>query len=605
MIRLQIIDGRILIRFPAAVEGLKEWAEQECGAKFDADAPKGWAYVLPATSENAARVVFTSPLVISEASETFRQFASTISIDDLVDFLDGGHAFNPPNLPQPTLRVFDQWAHQLRGYHFAKRRGFRAGLAMGMGTGKSKVAIDAATNEGCGRVLVLCPPSVLGVWRGQFRQHNPAAEVLILDDRFPTAAKKQEAAARFYEASKFAQNRGRMFAVVSNYESAIRPQFAKWSTSNPWDMVICDEVHRAKDSEGVTGKYVNRLRPMATRRLGLSGTFMPHSPADMFSPFRFVDPSVFGDSFYRWKKRYAICGFFGEFLGWRHKEELRKKYHSVAIVIGSDVLDLPPSTHLEREFELPPESLRVYRELWEEFVTETASGVVTVDNALVKLLRAQQITSGFVPLDIETDLDSPPTDSPKQRFEVLNDAKEKLLAELLDDANDDEPVVVFCRYRYDLDAVARVCERIEYERNDVRLGNVEKRAKLIESGAWRPFKCGEVSGRRKDLTNEAKLPTGFSVFAVQEQSGGVGVDFTRASIAVLYSIGFSLGNYEQMLARLVRPGQTRPVRFYHLIARSTVDRRIRKALKDRKRVVDSISEAIKGGTLGDWIKEAK
>lgn len=606
MIRLSISGGRILIRFPASLDGMKEWAEQELVARFDPDAPKGWAYVLDATRENAARVVITAPVPISECGPSFAEFAATIKVDDVVDFLEGAHAFNPPDLAQPPRRVFDSWRHQLRGYHFAMRANARAGLAMGMGTGKSKVAIDVQVNTASKVTLVLCPPSVLGVWRGQYRQHAPQVNTLILDDDFPTSDRKRKAAENFYSVARRRAD-ATISAIVANYESAIRPGFSDWLRSVQWDLIIADEAHKTKNSEGVTGKFMNRLRPMGVRRLALSGTFMPHSPADMFSPFRFFDPSIFGDSFFRFRKRYAIEGFFGEFLGWRHKEEMRRKFHLGAIVIGSDVLDLPPSQHLEREFSLPPASLRIYSQLWEEFVAETAGGVVTVDNALVKLLRAQQITSGFVPLDIEIgDFDLPPTETPTQKIEVLNDAKEKLLEELLADVADaDLPVVVFCRYRYDLDTVRRVAERIEYERNGVRLGNEKKRDELIASGAWRPFKCGEISGTHKDLTSESRLPDGFGVFAVQEQSGGVGVDFTRACVAILYSIGFSLGNYEQMLARLVRPGQTRPVRFYHLIAQGTVDRRIRHALRDRKRIVDSITDAIAGGTLADWIKKGQ
>ena len=72
------------------------------------------------------------------------------------------------------------------------------------------------------------------------------------------------------------------------------------------------------------------------------------------------------------------------------------------------------------------------------------------------------------------------------------------------------------------------------------------------------------------------------------QSGGVGIDCSRAAFAFYYSLGFSLGDYEQSLARLRRPGQTRMVRYYHLVAPGTVDEQVYAALRDRKHVIESV-----------------
>ena len=615
-INAAIVGDVIAFRFQM-LDGLREWADEETGAKwqptFAAWKPGGWAYTMPATKDNAAKLLLTAPTSI-DCDAALKSLVGEIREED---FFNASSAVNAAEvLTQPPRRVLDKWEHQLRAYHFARRRKWRAALALGMGTGKSAIAVDVIRNADARRSLFLCPASVLGVWRGQFRQHGPDCSVLILDDD-RTVAKKRAAAEAFLSAAKFAKP-GEQFVVVLNYESAIRPEFAAWATRQQWDATVLDEAHRAKNPNGATGKLVAKLRLQSTIRLALSGTFMPHSPADLFSPFRFVDPSIFGDNYFVFLKRYAITGQFNEFLGWRRKAELRQRYHTGAIVIGSEVLDLPPIQHLEREFDLPKKSQAIYSELWEEFCAVTTAGRVTVDNALVKMLRAQQITSGFLVLDESIDDDRDPTDylDPVAAargikagygagIEILNEAKEQLLAELLRDIPDNDPVCVFCKYRYDLDAVRRVVEGLEWERNGVKPGNIAKRDELIAAGEWRPFRCGEISGRgKKDLTNEAKLPEGFAVFAVQEQSGGVGVDFTRSCLGILYSIGFSLGNYDQMLARILRPGQHRFVRFYHLIARRTIDRRIRKSLIDKKKVVDSISEAISAASLRQWTEEA-
>jgi len=84
------------------------------------------------------------------------------------------------------------------------------------------------------------------------------------------------------------------------------------------------------------------------------------------------------------------------------------------------------------------------------------------------------------------------------------------------------------------------------------------------------------------------------VLAVQIDSGGVGIDLTRARYAIYYSLGFSLGSYEQSLARIHRPGQTRPVEYIHLLARGTVDEKVMAALRTRADVVNSVLQQMRG-----------
>jgi len=103
---------------------------------------------------------------------------------------------------------------------------------------------------------------------------------------------------------------------------------------------------------------------------------------------------------------------------------------------------------------------------------------------------------------------------------------------------------------------------------------------------------GEVSGRRKDL-DRGRMPAGIDLMGVQVQSGGIGIDLTRASDAFWYSTGFSLGDYEQACARLHRPGQKRVVRHYHLICKNTVDETVHRAIASKANIVSKILEKLK------------
>jgi SNF2 family DNA or RNA helicase len=67
---------------------------------------------------------------------------------------------------------------------------------------------------------------------------------------------------------------------------------------------------------------------------------------------------------------------------------------------------------------------------------------------------------------------------------------------------------------------------------------------------------------------------------------------SMASYAFFYSLGYSLSEYEQAVARLHRPGQKNHTHIYHLVAtqngRQTVDGRVYEALSERKEVVNVI-----------------
>jgi len=125
-----------------------------------------------------------------------------------------------------------------------------------------------------------------------------------------------------------------------------------------------------------------------------------------------------------------------------------------------------------------------------------------------------------------------------------------------------QPCIVFCKFHYDLDAVHDAAEAAG--RQSVEL-------------SWRRNDVGSIWKDGPD-----------TVAAIQIQAGGVGVDLTRANVAVYYSIGFNGGDYLQSLARCHRHGQDRKVTYIHFIADGTIDRKIQRALEARADIVKSV-----------------
>lgn len=427
---------------------------------------------------------------------------------------------------------FKPWDHQVKAALWASVR--RASMmAMDMGTGKTLTALLALDYAfGLERLMPL---------------------VLVEGSTKSRAAEMQQAMMRDPTARAM---------VVVNYDSVWRGELGKAVAKHKWSAIILDESHRAKSPGGKASRWLAslaRANPNA-RLMCLTGTPMPHSPLDLYGQFRFLDPAVFGTSFARYRARYAETDFKfpSKVKKWIRQDELTAKLNQHAWRIAADdVLSLPEAIHETIDVTLSPKCRKFYKELERDMVAALEQGTVTTSNALTRLLRLQQATSGYAAID-EADSTSPMLidGSPSKRLALTDWMQDLPIA---------EPVVVFCRFRCDLQEVGAVARELGRQ-------------------------YAELSGARNELA--AWQAGNADVLGVQLQSGGVGIDLTRAAYCVYYSMGYSLGDYEQSLARLRRPGQTRCCRYYHLVCKDTVDEQVYAALKQRRSVVDSVLQGL-------------
>jgi SNF2 family DNA or RNA helicase len=445
-----------------------------------------------------------------------------------------------------------RWRHQEEGFRFVRglwsRHQNGAMLAMGMGTGKSRLATDLAVDDGARELLIVSPLRVVSVWEQQLARFAPGHfHTVALDDRKNWSVERKYREAM--QLTTWCREHRKPIAILINYDSARLAPFGPWAASRPWDMVIADECHRSKEPQSRTAQWLAKLGLMARRRLGLTGTPMPHQPIDIWAQFRFLNPHHLPHSYWFFKNQYAIMGgyFNKQIVGWQNLDELKDLFRQLAFQVDDSVLDLPPILYETRTADMSPEGARIYGEMARELIAWIGSRPATASNALVRLLRLAQITGGAL------------EDEDGTRHQI-DTTKETMLEELLTDLR--EPVVVFCRFRADLEAVHR-------------------------ASAKAGLASMELSGCRDELT-EWQLLTDPIVLAVQIQAGGVGVDLSRARIAIYYSLDFSLANYLQSLKRIHRPPQSRPCVAYHLEIRHSIDEYIRKAIEARRALVGSV-----------------
>lgn len=541
---------RIHVKAPFA---LKDVCSSLTGRRWDG---KSKTWHVPATTACAEEVVkafFGNKIVMDEATTVLVARAQqAIAAQDMK------FANDLPDLPTRT----PAWIHQRRAFAFAKELDASM-LAMDMGTGKSLVAIGLAEERQARRVLILCPVSVVGVWPKQFRSHalDPDEWEIIAPTNKGTIANRAEQMAKRIV---LAERKGKRFVCVTNYEACWRSGMEQILRHVAWDMIIPDESHRIKSAGGKQSVFVNSLHKRSRYRTAATGTPMPHSPLDIYAQYRFLDPGVFGTSKNRFKNKYAIQREIKRGVsiieGWQNMEDFNRRFASIAFVVSKEeaLPDLPekmPPT--ERTFMLGNKALTAYASLARDFIAGVEGGTIVAQNALTRVLRFRQLTSGFAKTD-------------EGNIVRLDDGREKALRDFLEDTPEHEPIVVFAAFHPDLDAIQHVCES---------MGR----------------RYGELSGRRRDgLTTDSTMNPDIDILGCQLKSGGVGIDLTRSSLAVYYSIGYELGDYDQSTDRLHRPGQTRPCRYIHLIAdNAPIDRVMLKALSERKNLVTAVLDAAK------------
>lgn len=462
-----------------------------------------------------------------------------------------------------------QWLHQKQAFWFSKELP-ASGLFMDMGTGKSRVAVDLIQNcKEDEKILILCPKKVVNVWPREFKKYS--------DGHFNFAPLTGSTEQKRAQAEVAWITNPDGLVVIVNYDSAWRNVeyetyiyqgrkhkrekyfgLAGWILEQKWDRIILDESHRAKQWDGRIGKFIGELNKVSKRRQCLTGTPMPHSPMDIWSQYNFLDPNIFGN-YYKFRNRYARMGGYmnKQIVGYQNLDELNEKIYSIAFrVLAKDVLDLPEEMHETMIVEMSPEAWKWYQKAQDDmrlYISETEK--INTEIVLTKILRMQQITSGYLP--------------GKDTCLKVDNGKTEMLEDILEDIDAHEPVVVFCKFQHDLDEVKQLAEK---------LGRT----------------YGEISGRSTSgLNNQAELKEGVAICAVQIQAGGVGIDLTRSHYGIYYSVGYSLGDYEQSIKRLHRPGQKNHVMFYHLVVGGSIDEIVYSSLEGKKNLIEEVLRSVR------------
>lgn len=440
-----------------------------------------------------------------------------------------------------------------------------AALLMDMGLGKSLTSIAIAgalaLEDKIEKLLVVCPTSIISVWQEEFKKFADYDYNIESLTGSTMDKRKQKLVSLSFK-------RGLKVAVV-NYEATWRME--KELLFYKPDMIICDESQKIKNPSANQSKTLHRLGIKAKYKMILTGTPVQNTPMDVFSQWKFLDPYIFGLSFYAFRNRYAVMGGYynHQIIRYKNMDELTSKAHSIAYrITKEEALDLPEQVFLNRYCELEPIARRTYDKVAKESYAELLGGEITATNVLTKLMRLSQIAGGHVKDD-------------RGRMQVISKAKINELKDIMDEIIicNKKKLVVFARFIPEIESIKKLAEEMQ-----IQFTYITGKIKIEDRG--------EMYGKFQTDEN-------IKLFIAQIQTAGLGITLTAADTAVFYSLDFNYANYSQAISRTHRIGQKNLCTYINLISTETVDEKIIKALENKqdiaKNIVDNWKEYFKKG----------
>ena len=438
-----------------------------------------------------------------------------------------------------------------------------------MGTGKTLAAIEILKSKQKKhnrllKTIIFSPLVTLNNWKNELLKFSniPEDRIFCLN---MTGNKRVE------ELEHAVADDG---VIIINYEALRSLKVYTMLLDYFPNMLICDECHKLKNPSSKQSKLIYNISKEVPYKTLLSGTPILNSTMDIFHQYKVLDGGkTFGHSFYSFRSKYFYdknAGMpktvhFPKFVPRLDKNQelqflIKKKSDRI---LKADCLDLPPLVKHKHYVEMSTEQKSAYNSMKKEFIafvknhkTENIEAAVA-QLAITKLLRLQQIISGFVVTD-------------KGDYFFENNPRATALKDMLGSLTEHNKVIVWTTFKNDIKIAEKICK---------------------ELGIGYCLLTGEQSGREKERsTHDFTTSPEKRVIIANRKAGGVGINLVEAKYAISFSRNFSLEDELQSEARNYRGGSEKfdSVIKIDLIAKDTLDEEIQLALQKKQSISDLI-----------------
>lgn len=316
------------------------------------------------------------------------------------------------------------------------------------------------------------------------------------------------------------------------------------------DLLIIDELTSFKSVQSKRTQAAMSIR--ATRKIGLTGTFLANGAIDIYGQCAAVDLRFGGGlNFYAWRAMYfhdAVAGAGLQFQKWVLNKDvtierlLRDVQGCIFTLTAADYLEIPDVQHQWHRIELAQETRKAYDDLNAFLGFNLGDGTLTFDEG-AKFAKLQTLCNGFV------------YDENGAPVRGKDSAKLQAVADFVAEcAENGENVLLFYAYREEAVWLSEM---------------LTKRGITFESVK----KAGFV-----ERWNAGKTQCLFA----HPASAGHGLNLQKGGRVIVWSsLTYNYELYAQANARLARQGQTRNVQIHYFMAENTCEWQMWHALQKK------------------------
>lgn len=444
------------------------------------------------------------------------------------------------------------------------RTGFAEGHAhfLEMRLGKTPTALNEfalfKVHHGICRAIIFSPNSYKDDWV------NEAAKFGLDVPFFAHETTKSKLTMKFLDDNKSA------FGLVVNYES-LRYDSTKEILSeiiNKDAMLIADESIKLKNPQTETTKEALAYAKEAGIVRELTGCPMTQGPHDMFSQLRFIG-ALNGQNFFGFRNKFCKMGGFKnkQVKGPKNEEELNAIINQHGFVAKRRDWGTPSvPEHYTVKFSLDPVQQKHYDEMDDDFITFLGRGeedFVSADQVISKLMKLQQISSGFVYM---------PDGGVRDLMPIKDTAKMKRLVELMEETSG--KVIVPYHYGKSGDALMEVLD--------------EYNPAVIRGGLWMKQNKRDVVAEKLKFNKDPDC----RVIILQISAGKYGHDLSgipgnRCGTMIFYENTYSLDDRIQIEMRNTAAEQDWGNVYLDLVA-SPVEMNAINALAKKESIVTAV-----------------
>jgi len=439
----------------------------------------------------------------------------------------------------------DLHAYQNRAVNFICQKK-RCALWLFLGAGKSVISLTAIADMHAAcmvkKTLVIAPLRVArSVWKqeGKLWKHLQHLKIVVVTG---SAAQRKQSLAQ--DADVYVINRENTAWIVNFYAEK-----KHW----PYDAVIVDEASSFKNFRTNRFKSLKKTLPHTEIMITLTGTPAPNSLCDLYSQIYLIDQGkTLGKNITQFRKQFCALDYWGH--TWTVKPEFHQTIYDliqplVLSMRGEDYLELPKRIDLIETIKLKDNIQAQYNHVEKNLFMEYDGVEIEAMGAAVLANKMLQFTNGAIYIDDE------------HHWKEIHTQKLDAMAEIIEE-NQNENILIAYNFRHDL---IRLQKRFP---NAVLL---DKDPKTIDR-----WNRGEI---KLLLAHPASCGHGLNL-----QSGG--------SMLVFFSLNWNLEYDQQIIARLLRQGQEKPVRIVRIICENTIDERILKVLNNKGAVQKDLLLAV-------------